>query len=1534
MSEKPQAVLLIHGTYSYDKVDTAEPDERTGSVSPKWWQLNSAFVAQLDRLLDGTAECWPGSDEESHCQWQGPPHWYQRGQWNKFRLYNRRIFVWTGRNSDSDRRAAGQRLYDEGLKKLEDTGVEYHLVGHSHGGTVIWNALRAAETDGNVLPNLKSWSTMGTPFPVFRPVVGLWVSRLAILLALCVLGIFLLRLTGHTFPGSIPRSHIVDVFWSGLSVPSKTGVLIVGGIIGFVTFGLLISIFRAAQHSRERRRGRQTWSRHGGKWLGLFSRQDEAIAGTHCTVGFYVPDLIRWPWPGAPPIPRVSTHVSLLRNCMVVVAWLFSCILWAASWFFAPALNLVIIPVAEWVVSFVLGPQAHSADRLGTALCYISAEPWFHSSYRGPLPEQLENELSRCIASKVASRDGTWFEHLMNNFTDQSQTPQPLGGLIRELLGGLYVTDELRHNSYYDTAGIQLAISTQILAHARRAPGASVSEEDVSTAYQESLARISGKAEPTQHNSVSIADVRERQQIVRWLCVTPDGRAEDQFPPKARATEHLPQHRMRPRSTNATPARPRIVLFAAFFVSLLLLTPGVLDDIRRIYIPLLVERAVHGDGADSQEKVALNQLQPLTEDALGRLVETKLTGDRIGAAESIRLLNEVSAGTVESLGRAIRDIDSGPQLKTAAAVSLVHLAENGHRDLEVVNQFLTALVSDDVNARRLASFAFGKFAPARTDVVQALTKAVDDGDHYVAARAIYALGEINIPEESAIRGLVQKLDTGFAFSAKRSLSIIAGKDKEAVIRELLAAWKSTVRSTVRYDVVELLGRLGDDRDAIVMPLIELADDDSRYAHKQAIQALGEIGVAHECVVSTLIAMAVDKEKNEYSRESALQSLGKLAAADDDAADVWVDQKFTSDSLDARIPDGEPSRRRLVAAVLRMLKIEVDPGRVIRAIHLLEELDASGDDAVQTLVSIMRKNADPAPITILDPYIAQGKRILDLADSLLLADSTQAAWNSLHSYGIEWIESKNRLTMLPSALNYTVECKTRARVRRDVVTAMGEVGHGNEEVLPILIDAIGDQSVEYEATESLKRLAVAGLPVEEKVRLAFDAGRIDPFAAKNILSEIGRLKEPTLTWLLDRTDKDSANYVTDSVERHYLVETLGNVPNESDLVDARLLAMLGTDENDMVRKTAAKALAKRRFHNDDKPSSQLVDALKKTLDSKHSDLQVEAAGTLLKWRYSDAHVLSVLVNELKTNLAEGSFSNAAAYLGAADWETPFDATVLIDALNYKRFRRPATVALGRLFRTSSGASDPDLAALKPLLAFLNRKDLATFDRQDSLKAVSAYATKSPEAANAVVRWLEDLRSAEFVDAEWVTNPVVAAAIKKAFTDKFMSLSLIGAMGRSDNPHLFLEELLEIANPLDKQDFFFSAAAIDELGNLGLSDQRIQAVLKLAMKQPNSIYAVAERAENSLWKLARINKPLLAELVRTSARPSTLQTKSFEQQLTDLGLPAVPRFSIMLQRESKLPARDAILEQLARVPDAASACRLTAPWVDLPNLYPDK
>jgi hypothetical protein len=110
----------------------------TGATGPEegqaWWQKGSPFDKHMRELVEG---------EDGHISVQP--------------------MIWDGANSETSRRAAAAKLYSA-MMAQEAKAQQYCVVGHSHGGSVIADALMFAASNRNKLRHLMRWVTVGTPF--------------------------------------------------------------------------------------------------------------------------------------------------------------------------------------------------------------------------------------------------------------------------------------------------------------------------------------------------------------------------------------------------------------------------------------------------------------------------------------------------------------------------------------------------------------------------------------------------------------------------------------------------------------------------------------------------------------------------------------------------------------------------------------------------------------------------------------------------------------------------------------------------------------------------------------------------------------------------------------------------------------------------------------------------------------------------------------------------------------------------------------------------------------------------------------------------------------------------------------------------------------------------------------------------------------------------------------------------------------------------------------------------------------------------
>jgi pimeloyl-ACP methyl ester carboxylesterase len=184
---------------------------------------------------------------------------------------DQQVFHWNGGNSEGDRQVAAAALLDR-LLELEQVGSGYHLVGHSHGGSVIWAALCLACERSKNLTGLLSWTTVGTPFLGYRratfPGLRALVTGLVTAAVLMVM-VVILQVRDSTF--------VARLFDHLRTVVGNNPLL--GSWVVIVGIALLCLLIWAWPYLRFRKGvfERQAARNFGDKWLAVNSGQDEAI---------------------------------------------------------------------------------------------------------------------------------------------------------------------------------------------------------------------------------------------------------------------------------------------------------------------------------------------------------------------------------------------------------------------------------------------------------------------------------------------------------------------------------------------------------------------------------------------------------------------------------------------------------------------------------------------------------------------------------------------------------------------------------------------------------------------------------------------------------------------------------------------------------------------------------------------------------------------------------------------------------------------------------------------------------------------------------------------------------------------------------------------------------------------------------------------------------------------------------------------------------------------------------------------------------
>ncbi len=236
-------LVTVHGTGAGDV--TAAGD--------RWWQLGSAFLNELGKRLDVDPSCV----EISPFQWKEGP------------------------NSELARRAAGKALYER-LKSYDESGVDYYVIGHSHGGSVVYTALLRSVVKRAPLKRLKCWCTVGTPFLDYRPNRFLFQR---------------LKSLGLTFYTTGVVAFVLGV-WVLFNLPVEDGNLLQAMayslmLTGILSFSGLWTYERFRKSWATRAQKRETRRLYAGLWLGLWHGEDEAISALSNVRTFSAPIISR-----------------------------------------------------------------------------------------------------------------------------------------------------------------------------------------------------------------------------------------------------------------------------------------------------------------------------------------------------------------------------------------------------------------------------------------------------------------------------------------------------------------------------------------------------------------------------------------------------------------------------------------------------------------------------------------------------------------------------------------------------------------------------------------------------------------------------------------------------------------------------------------------------------------------------------------------------------------------------------------------------------------------------------------------------------------------------------------------------------------------------------------------------------------------------------------------------------------------------------------------------------------------------------------
>jgi hypothetical protein len=391
---RPKVKLVtVHGTGSGDPVPKGS----------RWWQLGSPFQTELAKRLNLD----PARVEVVAFQWGDGP------------------------NSEAARRAAGKALYEQ-LKSYDRSCEDYHVIGHSHGGSVIHHALMQSILRGRPFERLKSWSSVGTPFLDYIPRRYLY-SRLhgtGLMIFATAIGAFaaaaavLFRAFTEVqakAPGT-KAAYFSEVVAIVAASPVVYGLLALASVY-------IIDRWRGGWYSVEQKR--RAARLYASRWFGVFHRDDEAISAlsnVRYANGPIVPPTFLQPLAGLIPLALVVAisfaYVDRLdtieeftlkglvlpfinNNNVVPWVWYAGLLVISPLVFIAAARGLVallrmVVTAAGWPLAMLIDKvvwssvrlQAWGDDRTRETVAGIASHPPEFPDLFGPLPEPLSSHLS------------------------------------------------------------------------------------------------------------------------------------------------------------------------------------------------------------------------------------------------------------------------------------------------------------------------------------------------------------------------------------------------------------------------------------------------------------------------------------------------------------------------------------------------------------------------------------------------------------------------------------------------------------------------------------------------------------------------------------------------------------------------------------------------------------------------------------------------------------------------------------------------------------------------------------------------------------------------------------------------------------------------------------------------------------------------------------------------------------------------------------------------------------------------------------
>jgi hypothetical protein len=334
------------------------------------------------------------------------------------------------------------------LAFLLDAKTPYHVIAHSHGGSVLWRALAIAIRQGHTLDKLQTTTTVGTPFLNFRTEpLNLWAI---VPMVASAIGVVLSVRLVPTFVAALP--DLIEDRQTALLALSPILWLILLVFTLFTGYRSLVGILAKVQLKREWRNYQAAWKKFGPKWLGIWSTNDEAINGLSATVA------IRGRLVPAIPTQFLATAAPWKRRPLLACALLPFSPFVLAFLVFSLFYNRILCPyVLDSYVWDVIRRKTQGNDLPGMRLVSVSVAPLPATPGYPPLPIRIDERLleqANSVASKAVPRLRSGLALAASSDVESAAA---LRWLVDNLRGEMLV-----HSSYFQTDEILTLLTSFI----------------------------------------------------------------------------------------------------------------------------------------------------------------------------------------------------------------------------------------------------------------------------------------------------------------------------------------------------------------------------------------------------------------------------------------------------------------------------------------------------------------------------------------------------------------------------------------------------------------------------------------------------------------------------------------------------------------------------------------------------------------------------------------------------------------------------------------------------------------------------------------------------------------------------------------------------------------------------------------------------------------------------------------------------------------------------------------------------------------